>query len=83
MEKPDFLGDLASLQRDLAMNDVDDVVLYAKTRKRVRVSPLRLEAFGKYRRMGEPSVFSRIFPERAAVPKRAWSPKRHRRTRRR
>jgi len=62
---PDFLADLQRDQRQLAMNDVDDVVLYARTRKRLRLFPLRLEAFGKFRRMGEPSVFSRIFPERA------------------
>lgn len=62
---PDFLADLQSLQREFAMNDVDDVVLYARTRKRLRLFPLRLESFGKYRRLGEPSRFSRIFPELA------------------
>lgn len=62
---PDFLADLQRDQRLLSMNDVDDVVLFARTRKRLRLFPLRLEAFGRYRRMGEPSVFSRIFPERA------------------
>lgn len=62
---PDFLADLQSLQREFAMNDVDDIVLYARTRKRLRLFPLRLEAFGKYRRLGEPSRFSRLFPELA------------------
>jgi hypothetical protein len=62
---PDFLADLQSLQRELAANDVDDVLLVSRTRKKLRLFPLRLEAFGRYRRMGEPSVFSRLFPEQA------------------
>jgi len=62
---PDFLGDLQNLQREFSMNDVDDIVLYARTRKRLRLFPLRLEAFGKYRRLGVASRFSRIFPEQA------------------
>lgn len=62
---PDFLADLQSLQREFAMNDVDDVVLVGRTRKRLRLFPLRLEAFGRYRRLALPSRFSRVFPERA------------------
>lgn len=60
---PDFLGDLQQLQREFSMNDVDDIVLFARTRKRLRLFPLRLESFGKYRILGRPSRFSRIFPE--------------------
>lgn len=63
---PDFLADLQALQRQFALNDVDDLVLYARTRKRLRLFPLRLEAFGRYCRLGEPSRFSRLFPEEAA-----------------
>jgi len=62
---PDFLDDLQQQQKELVMNDVDDVVLVSRTRKRLRLFPLRLEAFGRYRRLGSPSAFSRIFPERA------------------
>jgi hypothetical protein len=62
---PDFLGDLQGEQRALVMNDVDDVVLVSRTRKRLQLFPLKLEAFGRYRRMATPSAFSRIFPERA------------------
>lgn len=62
---PDLLGDLVGQQRAIIQNDVDDVVLVSRTRKRLRLFPLRLEAFGKYRLLGEPSRFSRIFPERA------------------
>jgi len=61
---PDFLSDLQLLQRELATNDVDDLVLFSRTRKRLRLFPLRLEAFGLYRVLGQPSRFSRIFPER-------------------
>jgi len=60
---PDFLGDLQGLQRQFAMNEVDDIVLFARTRKRLRLFPLRLEAFGRYRVLGQPSRFSRVFPE--------------------
>jgi hypothetical protein len=62
---PDFLADLQALQRGFALNDVDDIVLYSRTRKRLRLFPLRLESLGKYRCLGEPSPFSRIFPELA------------------
>jgi len=64
---PDFLGDLQGLQRGFSTNDVDDVVLVSRTRKRLRIRPLRLEAFGRYKRLGEPSRYSRIFPERAEL----------------
>lgn len=60
---PDFFADLQNLQRNFATNEVDDLVLFARTRKRLRLFPLRLEAFGRYRTMGEPSTFSRLFPE--------------------
>ena len=60
---PDFLGDLQGLQRQFATNEVDDLVLFARSRKRLRLFPLRLEAFGRYRVMGQPHRFSRIFPE--------------------
>ena len=62
---PDYLGDLQRDQIGMAKNDVDDVVMFARTRKRLRRFPRRLEAFGRYRRMGEPSIFSRLFPEAA------------------
>ena len=62
---PDFLQDLQNLQREFSFNDVDDLVLFAKTRKRLRLFPLRLEAFGRYRVMGQPHRFSRIFPEQS------------------
>lgn len=64
---PDFLGDLQQLQRDLAANEVDDIVLVSRTRKQLRLFPLRLEAFGRYERLATPSVFSRLFPERASA----------------
>ncbi len=64
---PDFLGELINQQRDLVQNDVDDVVLIGRTRKKLRLNPFRLESFGKYRKMGEPSVFSRLFPESASA----------------
>ena len=63
---PDFLGDLQNLQRQFAANEVDDVVLFARTRKKLRLFPLRLEAFGRYAVMGRPQRFSRIFPEIAS-----------------
>jgi len=62
---PDLLDDLRGQQSDLIMNDVDDVVLVSRTRKRLRLFPFRLESFGRYKLVGEPSRFSRIFPERA------------------
>jgi hypothetical protein len=62
---PDLLDDLRNEQRLLIKNDVDDVVLIGRSKKRLSLFPLRLEAFGKYRRLGSPSSFSRIFPERA------------------
>jgi hypothetical protein len=62
---PDFFRDLQNLQREFSLNDVDDLVLFARSRKRLRLFPPRLEAFGRYRIMGQPSRFSRIFPERA------------------
>lgn len=62
---PDFLSDLQGLQRQFAMNDVDDRVLIGLTRKRLRLFPLRLEAFGRYRLLGQANRYSRIFQERA------------------
>jgi hypothetical protein len=62
---PDFLADLQSLQREFAMNDVDDIVLYARARKKLKLFPLRLQAMGKYKRLGTASRYSRIFPELA------------------
>lgn len=62
---PDLLDDLRNQQKELIQNDVDDIVLVSRTRKRLRLFPLRLESFGRYRLTGQPSRFSRIFPERA------------------
>jgi hypothetical protein len=61
----DLLGDLIGEQRIVIKNDVDDLVLIGRTRKRIKsLIPFELQAFGRYRRMGEPNRFSRIFPER-------------------
>jgi len=62
---PDFLSDLSDQQREFVQNDIDDLVLVKRTRKRLRLNPFRLEAFGRYRTLGEPSRFSRLFPQRS------------------
>lgn len=64
---PDLLKDLRNQQREIIANDVDDIVLVDRTRKRLRLFPLRLESFGRYKLTGEPSKFSRIFPEEASA----------------
>ena len=64
----DLLGDLIGDQRTVVQNDVDDIVLIGRTRKRIKsLIPFKLQAFGRFRRMGEPNRFSRIFPERTEV----------------
>jgi len=61
----DLLGDLIGEQRLVVQNDVDDIVLIGRTRKRIKsLLPFKLQAFGRFRRMGEPNRFSRVFPER-------------------
>jgi len=62
----DLLGDLIGEQRTVIKNDVDDLVLVGRTRKRIAsLLPFKMESFGRFRRMGEPNRFSRIFPERS------------------
>lgn len=61
---PALLSAWVDMQRPLIANDMDDVVLLGRTRKRLRGQPLRREAFGVYRRMGEAHAMSRLFPER-------------------
>lgn len=60
----DFLSELMEDQRTYIRNDIDDVVLIGRTKKRLEIQPLRLEAFGRYARMGEAHSFSRLYPER-------------------
>lgn len=64
---PELLSAWISVQRNYTRNDIDDVVLVGRTRKKVKIGPLRMEAFGRYRRMGEPHAFSRLFPERTLM----------------
>jgi hypothetical protein len=64
----DLLGDLIGEQRTVVQNDVDDIVLIGRTRKRIAsLIPFKLQAFGRFRRMGEANRFSRIYPERTEV----------------
>lgn len=60
---PELLNAWINIQRTLIRNDIDDVVLIGRTRKKVRIGPFRIEAFGRYRRMGEAHALSRLFPE--------------------
>jgi len=63
---PDFLGELARQQREFAQNDIDDLVLVKRNRIRiVSLIPFRIEATGRYERLGDPNRFSRLFPQRA------------------
>lgn len=64
---PDLLSAWVGVQRGLVRNDIDDIVLVGRTRKRVKIGPLRMEAFGRYKRMGEPHALSRLFPERTRM----------------
>lgn len=64
----DTLQQLIDDQKPLIQNDIDDVVLIGRSRTRARIPPFffpKLVAFGRYRRMATPSVFSRLFPEEA------------------
>jgi len=61
---PELLSAWIGVQKSLIRNDIDDIVLVGRTRKKVRIGPLRMEAFGKYRRMGGAHALSRLFPER-------------------
>ena len=64
----DLMGDLIQEQKFVIKNDVDDIVLIGRTRTRIKsLVPFKLISFGRFRRMGEPNRFSRIFPERAAA----------------
>lgn len=64
---PDLLDQLISEQTHYVENDIDDVVLTSRTKKKLRLFPLRLEAFGRYSRIGSPSNLSRLFPQRTEV----------------
>lgn len=59
----DFLAELMDDQRRYIRNDIDDRVLIGRTKKHLEIQPLRIEAFGRYARMGEAHVFSRLYPE--------------------
>lgn len=51
-------------QRDMVRNDMDDVVLAGKGHVRL-IFPFDFKVFGDFRGMWQPSVVSRLFPERA------------------
>ena len=62
----DLLSGLISDQRDLIKNDVDDIVLVGlKKTQRIKIPIKAKVALGRYKKMGEPHVLSRLFPERA------------------
>ena len=50
-------------QRALVLNDMDDTILAGKERARLS-GFITFKVFGDFRRMWEPSVISRLFPER-------------------
>lgn len=63
---PDLLGILLEAQKSLIANDVDDLVLTSTQDPTIQFSlPLvfTLLAKGNFARMGDPHIFSRIFPE--------------------